>query len=147
MSCSDHSSLTIKIDSGLIEGYEAEDGTLKFLGIPYAEPPIKNLRWKPPVKKISWQGKLSTTQPAKACSQPTNDRTGNNAFYKLILKESGLDLSSLGNISGFDEVSKSDTSEDCLYLNVIVPKGGAKKKPVMFWIHGGAGRWLSLIHI
>ena len=143
MSCSDHSTLTIKIDSGFIEGYEAEDGTLKFLGIPYAEPPIKNLRWKPPVKKISWQGKLTTTQPAKACSQPTNDRTGNNAFYKLILKESGLDLSSLGNISGFDEVSKSNTSEDCLYLNVIVPKGGAKKKPVMFWIHGGAGRWGS----
>ena len=34
-------------------------------------------------------------------------------------------------------------SEDCLFLNVIVPKGGSKNKPVMFWIHGGASRWGS----
>ena len=127
----------------MIEGYESDDGTFKFLGIPYAEPPIENLRWKPPVKKIPWEGVLKTNAPVKACSQPTNDRTGNNAFYKLILQESGLDLTSLGEVSGFDEVSELNTSEDCLYLNVIVPKGGAKKKPVMFWIHGGAGRWGS----
>jgi hypothetical protein len=106
LSCSDNLHLNIEIESGLIEGYESEDGTIKFLGIPYAEPPLENLRWKPPVKKLPWSGTLKTVEPEKACSQPTNDRTGNNAFYKLILQESGLDLSSLEEVSGFDEVSE-----------------------------------------
>ena len=99
LSCSDNLSLEIELDSGSIEGYESDDGTLKFLGIPYAEPPII-LRWKPPVKKIPWEGVLKTSEPVKACSQPINDRTGNNAFYKLILQESGLNLTSLGEVSG-----------------------------------------------
>ena len=113
------------------------------MGIPFAEPPIQELRWKPPEPKKSWTGVLETNQFVKACSQPTNDRTGNNAFFNLIIKESGLDLDNLDEVSGFDEVTTDNTSEDCLYLNVIVPKGGAKKKPVMFWIHGGASRWGS----
>ena len=113
----------------MIEGYKADDGTIKFLGIPYAEPPIKNLRWKSPIAKKPWQGIKRTIENVKACTQPINDRTGNNAFYQLILKESGLDLNSIGEVSGFDEVTEQNTSEDCLYLNVIVPKGGAKKKP------------------
>lgn len=113
------------------------------MGIPFAEPPIQELRWKPPEPKKSWTGVLKTNQFVKACSQPTNDRTGNNAFFNLIIKESGLNLTNLEKVSGFDEVTSDNTSEDCLYLNVIVPKGGAKKKPVMFWIHGGASRWGS----
>ena len=60
LSCSDYLSLKIELESGLIEGYESEDGTFKYLGIPYAEPPIDNLRWKSPVKKIHWEGVLKT---------------------------------------------------------------------------------------
>jgi len=41
---------------------------------------------------MPWEGVLKTNAPVKACSQPINDRTGNNEFYKLILQKSGLDL-------------------------------------------------------
>ena len=86
----------------------------KFLGIPYAKPPVGALRWRPPQPLGRWHGLRDATQFANHCPQPASP-------FGLA----------------------SDT-EDCLYLNVYTPnhKGIIRdilhKHPVMVWIHGGA---------
>jgi len=102
-----------RIDSGLIEGFESPlaAGVLIFKGVPYAAPPVGDLRWKPPQPVKSWEGVRQATKPSPWCPQPKSvafaARTGQQA-------------------------------EDCLYLNVYTTaKDTAAKHPVMFWIHGG----------
>jgi para-nitrobenzyl esterase len=46
---------TVKVEGGLVEGV-AEDGLMVFKGIPFAAPPVGELRWKPPMPVISWEG-------------------------------------------------------------------------------------------
>ncbi|MFX1277124.1 MAG: carboxylesterase/lipase family protein [Promethearchaeota archaeon] len=97
---------------GKIKGYI--DGNLYiFKGIPYAEPPIGDLRFKPPVNKKSWSGILDTTE------------FGFNAIQGYSFLEELM-----GKIE--------PESEDCLNLNIWTPGIDDKKRPVMFWIHGGA---------
>ncbi|XP_033327890.2 juvenile hormone esterase [Megalopta genalis] len=81
-----------------------------FLGIPYAEPPIGNLRFKPPVPKKPWTDVYDAVEEGGTCPQ--------------------LDFFNEGYIG----------VEDCLYLNVLTPQlvNGSNPKPVMFWIYGGA---------
>ncbi|XP_033208216.1 cholinesterase [Belonocnema kinseyi] len=84
-----------------------------FLGLPYALPPVKEGRFKPPRSHRGWQ-LLQAVDWGPACPQPT--------AYTGIKK--GI----------------RDVDEDCLYLNVFSPNigsGVAKKYPVMFYIHGG----------
>ena len=80
-----------------------------FRGIPYAAPPVGPLRWQPPQAPKPWSGTLNASQFASHCPQ--------NASY-----------------SGFPS-----TTEDCLYLNVFVPRNANanSKLPVMVWFHGG----------
>jgi hypothetical protein len=100
----------IKVDGGLVEG-TAEEGMTVYKGIPFASPPIGNLRWRPPQPVKSWDGVLQANKYAPACPQ--------------------MEL----NIPGFPKV---ETSEDCLYLNVWTPaKSSAENLPVMVWIYGG----------
>ena len=77
----------------------------------------------------------------KACMQPlellTPDGklTGNNGFYDLIIEKSVRYSSDESqNNAGFNRFTYDDMSEDCLFLNIVVPKGGSTNKPVMFWI-------------
>lgn len=96
---------------GLLRGTTA-GGTSSFLGVPYAAPPVGNLRWRPPQPAATWRGVRAATSFAPHCPQPG---------------------------SPFGVAS---TSEDCLYLNVYAPAGHgagyARSRPVMVWIHGGA---------
>lgn len=103
----------LKTDSGALVGV-SEDGVTSFKGVPFAKPPVGDLRWQPP-QRISWTGERDATQFALPCPQPINANGTANG----------------GGVSG-------QTSEDCLYLNVWVPKG-AKNAPVMLWLYGGAG--------
>ncbi|GAB1261312.1 carboxylesterase/lipase family protein [Aurantivibrio plasticivorans] len=103
----------VMLDSGIIVG-ESADGVHYFRGVPYAKPPVGELRWQAP-QSIKWQGERDATEFAAPCAQPTNPdgKTRNG-----------------GGVWG-------NTSEDCLYLNVVAPPL-AKNAPVMVWLHGGA---------
>jgi para-nitrobenzyl esterase len=95
---------------GLIRGTETAS-TRQFLGIPYAAPPVGDLRWAPPERHARWRGVRDATQFGAHCPQPPG---------------------SFGAGSG---------AEDCLFLNVTTPRrrGGLfDLRPVMLWIHGGA---------
>lgn len=100
--------LTVTTESGLVRGFE-RDGVFSYRGIPYAAPPIGELRWKPPSEVVSWSGTLDAVEPPSPCPQ------------ELL---AGLP------VPGFAP------SEDCLHLNVDAPAQGSRL-PVMVWIHGG----------
>lgn len=105
----------IETNSGKVQGY-IDEGIHIFKGIPFAEPPIGDLRFKPPVKKKPWAGVLDAIEYGPLPLQ------GNMPLMDLLLQMLGLE---------FQE------SEDCLTLNIWTPATDNKKRPVMVWIYGG----------
>ena len=101
----------VKTDSGMVEG--KEDGAVRaFLGIPYAAPPVGDLRWKPPLPAARWSGVRKATDFGAHCMQ--------------------------GKVYGDMNFRDAGGSEDCLTLNVWIPaKPSGAKLPVMVWIYGG----------
>ena len=98
--------------SGALQGATV-DGVTSFKGVPYAEPPVGALRWRPPVIKQPWPGVRVANQSGAICMQKYN-ATDNG-------------------------VGPLPMSEDCLTLNLFAPanaKAGSRL-PVMLWIHGG----------
>jgi len=102
----------INTTSGKMYGSK-ENGLVIFKGIPYAEPPIEELRFSPPVAKKPWDDVLEAT------------RYGSCAYQGYTQLED------------FTGKLKPE-SEDCLNLNIWTPNIDNKKRPVMFWLHGGA---------
>lgn len=102
----------IETKSGKVQG--TTDGELSiFKGIPYAEAPIGELRFQNPVTKKHWDGILDASSYGAAAYQGYTE-----------LEE------------WFGKPKPED--EDCLFLNIWTPGTDDKKRPVMFWIHGGA---------
>lgn len=99
------------VPAGTIEG-RAKDGIEAFAGIPYAAPPVGALRWRPPAPAPRWTGTRAAAEFGNDCPQVRFD--------------------------GDATPSTQAMSEDCLYLNVWRPAKGARKLPVMVYIHGGA---------
>ena len=109
----------VAVTGGMISGTTNEDGSvLIFKGIPYAAPPVGDLRWKGPQPVESWEGVKECTQYSAAAVQPEQ------APFMMWTEEFIID-GTLG------------YSEDCLYLNVWAPKD-AENAPVVMFIHGGA---------
>jgi len=106
-------------NSGDVLGFEHEHATFAWQGIPYAAPPVKDLRWRAPRPVQPWSTPLEATGFGPACVQPPNREAGPNA----------------------PESEYVVGQEDCLTLNVFAPRSALHEEnnlPVMFWIHGGA---------
>ncbi len=98
---------------GELRGLARSSGGAQFLGIPYAEPPVGDLRWREPVPAKPWHGIRDAVRYGNPCAQPL--------------------------LGDWNKIDAFLGREDCLYLNVVTPDWPAKRLlPVMFWIHGGA---------
>ena len=107
-------SLTVKTEQGNVHGKTINDGKVKaFLGLPYAAPPIGDLRWKAPQPPAKWKGDRDATRYGAHCAQL-------HVFDDMVFQDAA-------------------PSEDCLFLNVYAPADATDKSKlaVMFWIHGG----------
>lgn len=101
-----------EVESGTLQGAWAKDGAVQsFLGVPYAKPPVGELRFQPPQAPEPWDDVRSATEFGGRCAQ----------LESAVLQNAASD------------------DEDCLYLNVWAPKGAGSgsTKAVLFWIHGG----------
>ncbi len=107
------SPLIIKTDKGKIRGaYTTDHQVREFKGIPFAAPPVGDLRWKPPQPAAAWKGVRDATEFGPRCMQA-------HIFKDMRFRDSG-------------------PSEDCLTLNIWTPSGARKGSlPVMVWIFGG----------
>ena len=104
---------TLEVTGGAIRGIE--EGSMRiYKGIPYAAPPVDELRWRDPQAVIPWDGVRDCTEFGPKCPQPPYPA---GSFYERPL---------------------GTTSEDCLYLNVWTTAQAEDRRPVMVWIHGGA---------
>jgi len=103
----------VKIANGALEGRGPQaSGVREFKGIPFAEPPVGELRWAPPQAVKNWTGVRQATQFGPRCMQQA-------LFGDMGFRSNGM-------------------SEDCLYLNVWTPtKSGGEKLPVMVYFFGG----------
>ena len=100
----------VRIDTGALRG-EASDGAISWKGIPFAAPPVGELRWRAPQPAATWDGVREATAYGNDCMQVPFPS----------------DAAPLG----------TPPAEDCLYANVWRPAGAQTDLPVMVWIYGG----------
>src|SRR5262245_54549509 len=106
----------IALDTGRVAGLVLTSGIHQYLGIPYAAPPVRDLRWKAPQPLTPWKGIYYAVKPPSPCMQPSNGPT-----------------------APFEQ----QMSEDCLYLNVWKPSTvrAGQRAPVIVFVCGGG--WIS----
>lgn len=121
----------VTVDSGTLEGVVGPQGTVAFLGIPYAAPPTGEGRWKPPRPPASWEGVRVSDALGPAC--PQEDRS--QKIRRVVVTALGGDPDALPTAG---PPPLGPTSEDCLTLNVWTPQLRGEKRPVMVWLHGGS---------
>ena len=114
----------VKVEGGYLQGVpSAAKGVTVFKGIPYAAPPVGELRWREPQPVKPWGGVKVADTFGPICWQ--QDLSGMDLYGKEFYSD------------GMPEMS-----EDCLYLNIWAPSASindrGKKLPVAVWIHGGA---------
>jgi len=105
----------VAVESGSIAGTELSSGVRAYLGVPFAAPPVRDLRWRPPQPVTPWKGTYHAERTAPECIQTLRAHDINHYF------------------------GEEATSEDCLYLNIWAPPRSASTQgmPVVVWIYGG----------
>ena len=105
----------ITIETGKLSGTLLDSGVKAYFGVPFAAPPVRELRWHEPMPAKPWNGVYNADTKITNCYIPLRATTLNHYFGEL------------------------KSSEDCLYTNVWVPPGAkaSDKLPVVVWIHGG----------
>jgi len=103
----------VKVSEGLLQGtFEPATGIRSFKGIPFAQPPVGELRWKPPLPPKNWKGVRQA------------DKFGPRAMQRALFGDMGF--------------RSNGMSEDCLYLNVWTPASSEKDRlPVLVYFYGG----------
>ncbi|KAI0502865.1 alpha/beta-hydrolase [Xylaria bambusicola] len=112
----------VVIDSGSISGVDRPNATRAFYGIPYAAPPVGELRWRPPQPVQHWEGVRSGESYGPACVQPPPPKA---SLYSTV---------------------DAEFSEDCLYLNIFTGAENSTDRPVLVWFHYGAFVFGSAAH-
>lgn len=111
----------VRVAQGAMNG-TATDGVRAYLGIPYAAPPVGDLRWRAPAPAPAWKGVREATAFGASCMQGINPAGFGPWTHEYV-------------------VAQGPVSEDCLFLNVWTPAAAkataASGLPVMLWIHGG----------
>jgi para-nitrobenzyl esterase len=107
----------VKTDAGSLSGVAGPAGVTAYLGVPFAAPPIGDLRWRPPQPALPWEGVRRADKFGTSCMQ-------NQAGSRLPWTEEFMTQGPIG--------------EDCLFLNVwTAAKTPNARMPVMVWIYGG----------
>ena len=105
----------VKVTAGELRGVLKPSGAAEFLGIPYAQAPVGDLRWREPLPAKQWSGVREATEFGAPCAQ-------------VVLGD-------------WNKQDAESSKEDCLYLNVMTSQWPPKEPlPVMLWIHGGGNR-------
>ena len=110
----------IQVDGGMVVGVPGNDASITtYKSIPFAAPPVGDLRWRAPQPVVPWKGLHATDKYPPSCVQeiPTVNLPWTHEF--MVHNEIG---------------------EDCLYLNVFVPANSGAKLPVFVYIYGGGYR-------
>src|SRR3954470_9159076 len=106
----------VQTAGGLVAGTEVQSGVKAYLGIPYAKPPVGDLRWKAP-QAAKWTGVWNADRKGPECIQVLRPHNINHYF------------------------GEEPTGEDCLFMNIWAPSVAkpADKRPVIVFIYGGGG--------
>jgi para-nitrobenzyl esterase len=114
----------VKIDSGQLQGVES-DGVISFKGVPFAAPPVGELRWRPPQPTPKWTGVRQAAEFGRNCMQGRGGPPPGAGVRPGAAPPPAA-------------AAQQGPSEDCLYLNVWRPADStARNLPVMVWIYGG----------